>query len=127
MVLDKVASFPTSIFNAKKFQSLLIRSPLEVLSPVLQGLFDQLTCLRTLKIDGEDDGGENSVRDIPKEIGKLIHLRYLRLAGLKIEELPETCELFNLQTLDINDCNKLKRLPQGVGKLSQSEAFTGIS
>ncbi|KAH9669968.1 hypothetical protein KPL70_022008 [Citrus sinensis] len=117
-VLDKVASFPVSIFNAKKLRSLLIRSPLEVLSPVLKGLFDQLTCLRTFKIDGEDDGGENTVHDIPREIEKLIHLRSLRLAGLKIEELPETCcKLFNLQTLDINECYRLKRLPQGVGSL----------
>lgn len=65
------------------------------------------------------DWGMNLIGDIPREIGTLIHLRYLNLSNnAKIEELPETiCELYNLQTLDLFSCWKLQKLPQGIGKL----------
>ncbi|KAL9459551.1 hypothetical protein AB3S75_002868 [Citrus x aurantiifolia] len=114
-------SFPDSIFSAKKLRSFLIHSTnKDLISPVLPVLFDQLTCLRTLKITGIS--GEKRyfriVVEIPKEIKKLIHLRFLKLVWLDIEELPETCcELFNLQTLEVLDCRSFRRLPQGFGKL----------
>ncbi|KDO39602.1 hypothetical protein CISIN_1g042336mg [Citrus sinensis] len=118
LVFGNEASFPVFMFNAKKLRSLLIHNiPIEVSSsPVLQVLFNQFTCLRALKITRNSK--ENSIYEIPKEIQKLIHLRYFKLHWLEIKELPDTCcELFNLQTIEIEGCYNLNRLPQGVGKL----------
>ncbi|KAJ9692782.1 hypothetical protein PVL29_011733 [Vitis rotundifolia] len=59
------------------------------------------------------------IEELPKEVGKLIHLRYLNLSrcgGLK--KLLETiCDLYNLQTLNIQLCSCLQKLPQAMGKL----------
>ncbi|XP_024039265.1 disease resistance protein RGA2-like [Citrus clementina] len=58
------------------------------------------------------------IREIPENVGKLIHLKYLNLNGLCIKRLPETlCELYNLQKLDIRWCRNLRELPAGIGKL----------
>ncbi|OMO73517.1 hypothetical protein CCACVL1_17237 [Corchorus capsularis] len=56
---------------------------------------------------------------IPKEIGQLIHLRYLGFEGNEnLRELPEAiCDLCNLQTLNIRRCKNLQKLPPGMGKL----------
>ncbi|XP_024039583.1 putative disease resistance protein RGA3 [Citrus clementina] len=36
----------------------------------------------------------------------------------KIEKLPETlCELYNLERLNVDDCENLRELPRGIGKL----------
>ncbi|KAL9463498.1 hypothetical protein AB3S75_001329 [Citrus x aurantiifolia] len=56
--------------------------------------------------------------EIPKEIENFMYLRFLKLSKAEIVELPETCcEFFNLQTLEMEDCCNLKRLPQEIGKL----------
>ncbi|KAH9717459.1 hypothetical protein KPL71_021822 [Citrus sinensis] len=114
LMLGLRAKFPVSIFDAKKLRSLILFDVTEDQSAAsrgLQGLFDQLTCLRALKI--EDFGLGDKTIEIPRGLENLIHLRYLQLSS--VEELPETCcELLNLQTLD---CLSLKRLPQGIGKL----------
>ncbi|XP_044482959.1 putative disease resistance protein RGA3 [Mangifera indica] len=80
---------------------------------MLPKLFGELTCLRALSLK------ENYViEEIPKEVGKLLHLRYLNLSGLDMRKLPEAlCGLYNLQTLDISRCPKLEELPQGMEKL----------
>ncbi|OMO66419.1 NB-ARC domain-containing protein [Corchorus olitorius] len=59
------------------------------------------------------------ILEIPNEIGKLIHLRYLSLEGNKgLFELPETvCDLCNLQTLNIRRCFNLRKLPPRMEKL----------
>ncbi|MED6149171.1 hypothetical protein PIB30_059919 [Stylosanthes scabra] len=45
-------------------------------------------------------------------IGDLIHLRYLDLSGAPIATLPESiCKLYNLQTLKLNSCSGLTKLP----------------
>ncbi|KAH9751840.1 hypothetical protein KPL71_014461 [Citrus sinensis] len=60
----------------------------------------------------------NWIREIPENVGKLIHLKYLNLSEVVIERLPETlCELYNLQKLDIRLCRNLRELPEGIGKL----------
>ncbi|PON78103.1 LRR domain containing protein [Parasponia andersonii] len=53
------------------------------------------------------------------DFATLIHLRYLEIShDYHLIELPETlCDLCNLQTLKINQCPSLKRLPKGIGKL----------
>ncbi|KAH7533636.1 hypothetical protein FEM48_Zijuj04G0152700 [Ziziphus jujuba var. spinosa] len=58
-------------------------------------------------------------KKVPRQLGQLIHLRYLNLSdSYGLEELPdEVCDLCNLQTLRIRDCQHLQRLPKGMGKL----------
>ncbi|KAL9459566.1 hypothetical protein AB3S75_002882 [Citrus x aurantiifolia] len=114
LTLGLRAKLPVSIFDAKKLRSLILFYSSDdqvAASPVLPGLFDQLTCLRALKMG--DLRHVDQTIEIPKGLENLIHLRYLKLS--MVEELPESCcELLNLQTLD---CLYLKRLPQGIGKL----------
>ncbi|CAL8107299.1 unnamed protein product [Prunus armeniaca] len=73
----------------------------------------QLKCLRTLNLSG------NSMKELPKEIGELIHLRYIDLSyNYYFEKLPDTiCGLYNLSTLSLVWCSKLKKLPENMGNL----------
>ncbi|KAI9161379.1 hypothetical protein LWI28_016814 [Acer negundo] len=109
-------TFPISICNFKKLRSLLIKVDYVVsklTGKVIQKLFDELTCLKALRMSGA------YIEHIPKEIGKLIHLRYLDLSNnAKLIKLPDTlCELYNLQTLKLDWCSNLEELSQGIGKL----------
>ncbi|PIA64449.1 hypothetical protein AQUCO_00100139v1 [Aquilegia coerulea] len=105
-----------SICEAKKLRTLLLK-PTESHSwtfgiPV--ELFLKLTCLRAL------DMSNSQLKELPREVDKLLHLRYLDLSRTELAELPETiCNLYNLQTLKLNECRKLQKLPQGIGKLAQ--------
>ncbi|XP_044496570.1 putative disease resistance protein RGA3 [Mangifera indica] len=120
LTLKKGATFPISISSLKSLRSLLIGCEgYEYLVPngVLPNLFGELTCLRALDMSSEILK-LNLIATIPKEVKKLIHLKYLNLSGQDVEKLPETlCELYNLQILDVSWCLKLKELPQGMGKL----------
>ncbi|XVF26899.1 hypothetical protein REPUB_Repub14bG0060100 [Reevesia pubescens] len=115
MVLEKESSFPPYIYNVQKLRSLLIKSynKNSSIGGALCKLFDQFICLRTLDLSW------CLIEEIPKEIGKLIRLRYLKLSNNHdLQELPETlCDLYNLQTLDISRCRSLTKLPFGIGKL----------
>ncbi|OMO96069.1 Disease resistance protein [Corchorus olitorius] len=59
------------------------------------------------------------VKEIPDEIGNLIHLRYLGLQRSRIKKLPESiCKnCYLLETLDLRRCYHLEKLPDGIGKL----------
>ncbi|XP_031248365.1 putative disease resistance protein RGA3 [Pistacia vera] len=109
------ASFPSSIYTRNTFLRSLVVDCNYGADPKidLSKLVDQFTCLRSLFLEF------CSIEEIPIEIKKLIHLRYLDLSGNRnIRELPETlCELYNLQTLDIRECENIKKLPQGIGNL----------
>ncbi|CAL8132815.1 unnamed protein product [Prunus armeniaca] len=78
-----------------------------------QELISQVKCLRTLNLR------RNSLKEVPNEIGELIHLRYLDLSDNDdLMKLPDTvCNLINLQTLRLIRCTNLERLPEGMGKL----------
>ncbi|PRQ51037.1 putative P-loop containing nucleoside triphosphate hydrolase, leucine-rich repeat domain, L [Rosa chinensis] len=73
----------------------------------------QLKCLRTLNLS------DSEVDELPKEIGELLHLRYIDLShNNSLEELPDAmCNLFNLETLHIEYCESLTKLPKAMGKL----------
>ncbi|XP_024033615.1 putative disease resistance protein At3g14460 [Citrus clementina] len=120
--LGKGAPFPISFCSVKRLRSLLIDDNGDDefwLTEVLPQLFDELTCLRALDFAMFQMWSWNGfIKEIPKNIEKLVHLRYLNLSRLKIEKLPETlCELYNLQLLNVESCQDLKELPQGFGKL----------
>ncbi|KAB5532274.1 hypothetical protein DKX38_018944 [Salix brachista] len=109
MMLPWETSFPSSIHRAKGLRSLLIGNNKDPrLGAALPDVMKQLTCIRSLNVSG------SSIKEIPKEVGKLIHLRHLNLKGCEqLVSLPETmCDLCNLQSLDVNWCRSLKELPR---------------
>ncbi|KAJ6386601.1 hypothetical protein OIU78_016512, partial [Salix suchowensis] len=100
--------------RAKGLRSLLIGDSGHLwLGVALPAVIKQLTCIRSLNVSG------SSIEEIPKEVGKLIHLRHLNLEGCrKLVSLPETmCDLCNLQSLDVIRCWSLKELPRAIVKL----------
>ncbi|XP_031260885.1 putative disease resistance protein RGA3 [Pistacia vera] len=121
VTIHREDSFPDSIFSLRRIRSFLYNSQGSSypLAPnILPKLFGELTCLKALTIGRMSYWIVNVIEDVPKEIGKLIHLRYVNLRELKVRKLPEElCGLYNLQTLDISQCGRLEELPQGIGKL----------
>ncbi|KAG5234418.1 disease resistance protein [Salix suchowensis] len=114
MMLSMETSFPSSIHRAKGLRSLLIgNSGYRWDGAALPDVMKQLTCIRSLNLS------RSSIEEIPKEVGKLIHLRHLNLEGCrKLVSLPETmCDLCNLQSLDVIGCLSLKELPLVIVKL----------
>lgn len=68
--------------------------------------------MRVLSFHGVD------VAEVPSSINKLIHLRYLDISGTKIQAFADSlCMLFNLQTLILNGCDFLERIPSQLSKL----------
>ncbi|KAF7031021.1 hypothetical protein CFC21_042411 [Triticum aestivum] len=60
-----------------------------------------------VRIQDFEDG---NMLELPKEIGGLVHLRYLGLRGTKLKKLPRTMnKLYHLQTLDIRK-TQMKRI-----------------
>ncbi|KAJ6358305.1 hypothetical protein OIU76_000081 [Salix suchowensis] len=114
MILSRETSFPSSIHRAKGLRSLLIENTKDPwLGAALPDVIKQLTCIRSLNLS------RSSIEEIPKEVGKLIHLRHLNLEGCrKLVSLPETmCHLCNLQSLDVSVCSSLNELPRATIKL----------
>ncbi|KAJ6856123.1 disease resistance protein RGA3 [Populus alba x Populus x berolinensis] len=104
---------PATIHSFKKLRSLIVdgRHP-SSMNAALPKLIANLSCLRTLRLSG------CGIEEVPSNIGKLIHLRYVDLSMNKIKELPEEmCALYNMLTLDVSDCMKLERLPDNIGRL----------
>ncbi|KAE8659543.1 Detected protein of unknown function [Hibiscus syriacus] len=113
--LEKESPFPSRIYNVRKLCSLLIKSynKNSSIGRALPKLFDQLICIRTLDLSW------CLTKEIPKEIGNLTNLRYLKLGNnYALLELPETlCNLYNLQIFDFTRCRSLLKLPSGIRKL----------
>ncbi|KAF9671838.1 hypothetical protein SADUNF_Sadunf12G0090600 [Salix dunnii] len=114
MMLSRESSFPSSIHRSKGLRSLFIGNTSgSWLGDALPDVMKQFTCIRSLNLS------ESSIKEIPKEIGKLIHLRHLNLEGCRqLESLPEImCDLCNLQSLDVSRCTFLNELPRAIVKL----------
>ncbi|KAH9684960.1 hypothetical protein KPL70_013753 [Citrus sinensis] len=117
LIMGKESTFPISTCRAKRIRSLLIEWPefghSSLNGEILEELFRESTSLRAL-----DFPSFYLPLEIPRNIEKLVHLRYLNLSDQKIKKLPETlCELYNLEKLDISGCSDLRELPKGIGKL----------
>ncbi|XP_030937839.1 putative disease resistance protein RGA3 [Quercus lobata] len=75
-------------------------------------MLSNFKCLRVLKLFG------HNVIGLPNSIEQLIHLRLLHISRTKIEELPKSItKLYNLQTLRIEECPKLMKLPKDLSNL----------
>ncbi|XP_021831164.1 putative disease resistance protein RGA3 [Prunus avium] len=110
-----------SSYNCKKLRTLItFGSRITTIDP---NLILQLKCLRTLNLSG------NFIKELPEEIGELIHLRHIDLSyNLYLEKLPDTiCGLYNLSTLSLRFCFKLKKLPEIMGNLINLKHFYVIS
>ncbi|GLT52290.1 hypothetical protein SLA2020_256380 [Shorea laevis] len=119
MVVDAWMPFPTSISGAKKLRTLHTFTGRNALThEALCNLFNQCRRLRLLDL-GWSGGLHYSCKEIPKEIGKLIHLRFLSLANNHhLEGLPEALSnMYNLESLCLNRCINLKQLPDWISKL----------
>lgn len=79
---------------------------------VMKKLLPTLTGLRVLSLH------RCVIEELPKSVGNLKFLKYLNLSETMIEEIPKTvCTLYNLQTLLLKGCEKLRRLPANMGRL----------
>ncbi|XVF83123.1 hypothetical protein PTKIN_Ptkin16aG0107900 [Pterospermum kingtungense] len=59
-----------------------------------------------------------TIKELPKEIGDLKHLRYLDISKTLIKRLPNSLSmLYNLQTLTLFDCKSLVELPKDMRRL----------
>ncbi|CDP19687.1 unnamed protein product [Coffea canephora] len=58
---------------------------------------------------------EKRFSELPPAVSNLTHLRHVNLSGSQIVELPNSiCGLWNLQILNLNDCEHLRSLPKGM-------------
>ncbi|GKV26543.1 hypothetical protein SLEP1_g35827 [Rubroshorea leprosula] len=119
VMVDKRMTFPTSISGAEKLRTVVTYTGEDALTPnALRSLFNH--CRRLRLLDFRMPVGRNHLcNEVPEEIGKLMHLRYINLAGSeKLGRLPETlCNIFNLECLVLAGCQNLKHLPDSIGKL----------
>ncbi|KAG4177176.1 hypothetical protein ERO13_A11G289200v2 [Gossypium hirsutum] len=134
MMVAQGAGFPLDISGAEKLRTLVaVTQGCLITSQALSNLFKQSKHLRLLDLSLTSgwhncfgpSGQGNILDEIPVEIGGLINLRYLSLAGSKVLKiLPETlCDLHNLQSLDLTGCSSLRKLPDGMGKLMNLRYF----
>ncbi|CAN6559168.1 unnamed protein product [Malus baccata var. baccata] len=112
-VPDGSDSLRTSCYNCKKLRTLVVFCPRPSLRRIDASLVLQLKCLRTLNLI------DSYIKELPEEIGQLVHLRHLDLSGnCFLEKLPDSiCSLYNLYTLVICFCRSLSKLPRNMSKL----------
>ncbi|KAL5738787.1 hypothetical protein ACOSP7_031548 [Xanthoceras sorbifolium] len=80
--------------------------------------FSRLTSLRVFHAN------ENADEELSSSIGCLTHLRYLKLLSNEIQMLPKSiCTLYNLQTLNLNNCFRLRKLPEHMNRLKNLRHF----
>ncbi|KAJ6355038.1 hypothetical protein OIU77_005600 [Salix suchowensis] len=81
---------------------------------LIKSVFKNFKLIRVLDLEGiQSHGGK-----LPKEIGSLIHLRFLSLRDTDIDELPNTIgNLRYLQTLDLLTWNSTVQIPNVVWRL----------
>lgn len=83
---------------------------------LMKSVFKKCKLLRVLNLEGI----QGQIGKLPKEIGYLIHLRFLSLRNTKIDELPTSIgSLKCLQTLDLLTGNSTVQIPNVIGKMEK--------
>ncbi|XP_038711481.1 putative disease resistance protein RGA4 [Tripterygium wilfordii] len=110
--------FPIGLLKANRTRTLLLPVQSHISREKRHSnsdtIFSTLRCLRTL------DLRYFKFKSLSDSIGKLKHLRYLRISGNDlIEQLPSCIwKLQNLQTLILSYCSKLLELPSEITKIA---------
>ncbi|KAK9138234.1 hypothetical protein Sjap_008828 [Stephania japonica] len=61
----------------------------------------------------------NDIKEVSSSICKLILLRYLSIQSYSLTSLPQSIsQLYHLETLNIEECPELEKLPDDMGKLT---------
>ncbi|KAK0573465.1 hypothetical protein LWI29_008428 [Acer saccharum] len=88
-------------------------------SSIFEMVLPNLSCLRALSLP------YCKIFKFPDIFGNLKLLRFLDFSRTEIEALPKsTCLLYNLQTLMLSDCTKLKEMPPEFGRLKNLQILT---
>ncbi|XVE68898.1 hypothetical protein DITRI_Ditri09bG0106400 [Diplodiscus trichospermus] len=106
-----------TLYKAKSLRTFLtLKSSLwctYVTKQIMQDLIERSKFLRVLSL-----AEYNNISELPEEIGKLKHLRYLNLSATSIKCLPNSlCTLYYLQTLVLFKCYRLVELPKDMRRL----------
>ncbi|XP_023762373.1 putative disease resistance RPP13-like protein 1 [Lactuca sativa] len=122
--------------RAKRLRTVLLISVPWEIGSLLDELLPELQFLRVLSVVGLNPSdyqnplvaywreGIFSIRWIPESIGSLKHLRYLNFSFTDIRCLPEqVSDLYNLQSLLVQDCYELSSLPKSFAKLINLRHF----
>ncbi|XP_044431110.1 disease resistance protein PIK6-NP-like [Triticum aestivum] len=111
---DHKAKPLTNIMSMSRVRSIIIFPPAASIMPALS-MFE---VLRVLDLSDCNMGEGSSLQLHLKDVGHLIHLRYLGLAGTEISELPaEIGNLQFLEVLDLGNNDELDELPSTVCNL----------
>ncbi|KAI7996359.1 putative disease resistance protein RGA1 [Camellia lanceoleosa] len=104
-----------SLFKLEKMRTVLF--PFHAVEASDEGFVDE--CISRFKYLRVFDLRNSSFRKLPHSVGNLKHLRFLDLSGnANIETLPNAiCKLYNLQTLQIEYCVKIRELLKNIGNL----------
>ncbi|GLT58572.1 hypothetical protein SLA2020_314530 [Shorea laevis] len=126
VMVDKRMTFPTFISGAAKLRTLVTCAREDALTPdALRSLFNHCRRLRLLDLS-QPPAPHYLCNEVPEEVGKLMHLRYINLSyNQKLERLPEAlCNILNLEYLILVGCQNLKHLPDSIGKLCNLRAIS---
>ncbi|XP_023762382.2 putative disease resistance RPP13-like protein 1 [Lactuca sativa] len=114
--LTFIASSSGSYIKLKQLQTTRLHTFLGILLSESDYVYDELIhklqFVRVLALTGI------TITEVPKSIGSLKHLRYLNFSFTEITCLPEqVSDLYNLQSLLVQDCSELSSLPKSFAKL----------
>ncbi|KAI8530677.1 hypothetical protein RHMOL_Rhmol11G0078300 [Rhododendron molle] len=106
--------FPKSLHSVESLRSILLqyREP----CTITHDESDELSCdFRKFRLLRALDARGAKMVQLSSSIGNLKHLRFLNLSHTPIQALPiSICTLHNLQTLNLNGCWELRRLPKNL-------------
>ncbi|KAM4091893.1 hypothetical protein ACJW30_09G170900 [Castanea mollissima] len=107
-ILESGQEVTTQLERLSKVQTIIFKT--EQPMSILKACISRFKYLRVL------DLSNSSFEVLPNSIGTLKHLRYLDLKeNRRIKQLPDSiCKLHSLQTLLLDNCSNLERLPKGI-------------
>ncbi|CAK7323836.1 unnamed protein product [Dovyalis caffra] len=102
-------------------RSIMILNGVELQKLVIDWIFGKCKLLTALDFES------CPINYIPKELGNLLHLKYLNLRKTKVSKLPKSIgKLQNLEYLDVRD-SSIEELPVEINRFSKLRYFLGDS